>query len=217
MLRKFRTSALVGALLAGTALLAAPPAQAADGCGSDYYKHSDGYLTGDQHWSQSGRSAWIYHSGRVRWCTQNDTFNDDERRRAVIGYPSSDYPFESWVIKGSNYKSFCVSQKIKIHMTGIKSSSSWSLGGSVSTTGPGVSSSYSSSTETVTVTVNRSGAKACSAENDVIARTSGIIATAQDESGKVDWVELQTTISGTYNLNGTTVGFSHTYSEKDYS
>lgn len=207
---------IVVALIAGSVLVPAP-ANAADGCGSGYFKHSDGYLTRDQHWTQSGRSAWIYHSGRVRWCTEDDPINNDERRRAVIGYPSADYPFESWVIKGSNYKTFCVSQRIIIHMTGIKTSSSWSLGGSVSTTGPGVSSSYSSSQETVTVTVNRDGAKACSAENNVIARTSGIIATAQDESGKVDWVELQSTIKGTYNLNGTVVGFSHTFSEKDYS
>lgn len=76
---------------------------------------------------------------------------------------------------------------------------------------------YSSSTDTVTVTINRSGAKACSAANDVIARTSGIIATAQDESGKVDWVELQTTISGSYVVNGTVVGFNHSFTEKDYS
>lgn len=216
MLGKLMRAGAVTALVAGSAVVSAP-AYASDGCGSDYYKHSDGYLTHDQHWSQSGRSAWIYHSGRVRWCTQNDWLNDDERRRAVIGYPSSSYPFESWVIKGSNYRDFCVRQKIRIHMTGIKTSSSWSLGGSVSTTGPGVSSTYSSSTDTVTVVVNRSGAKACSATNNVIARTSGIIATAQDESGKVDWVELQTTISGHYVVSGTVVGFSHTFSEKDYS
>ena len=216
MLRAFKRAGIVVALVAGSVLLPAQ-ANAADGCGDDYFKHSDGYLTGDQHWTQSGRSAWIYHSGRVRWCTQNDPLNDDERRRAVVGYPSADYPFESWVIKGSNFRSFCVSQKIRIHMTGIKTSSSWSLGGSVSKDGPGVDFGYSSSTETVTVTINRSGAKACSAENDVIARTSGIIATAQDESGKVDWVELQTTISGSYSVNGTVVGFSHTFTEKDYS
>ena len=208
--------AIIAALVAGSVLVPTQ-AYAADGCGSDYFKHSDGYLTGDQHWAQSGRSAWIYHSGRVRWCTQNDPLNDDERRRAVIGYPSDSYPFESWVIKGSNYRSFCVSQKVRIHMTGVKTSSSWSLGGSVSKDGPGVDFGYSESSDTVTVTINRSGAKACSADNDVIARTSGIIATAQDESGRVDWVELQTTISGSYVVNGTVVGFNHTFTEKDYS
>jgi hypothetical protein len=216
MFSMLKTTAVVTALVAGSLLLPAQ-AYAEDGCGSDYFKHSDGYLTGDQQWAQSGRSAWIYHSGRVRWCTQDDPLNNDERRRAVIGYPADSYPFESWVIKGSNYRSFCVSQKIRIHMTGIKTSSSWDLGGSASKGGPGVSASYSSSTETITVTVNRDGAKACSADNDVIARTSGITATAQNETGRVDWVELQTTITGTYVVSGTVVGFSHTFAEKDYS
>jgi hypothetical protein len=216
MFRSLKSVAAVVALVAGAVLLPAQ-AQAADGCGEGWYKYGDGYLEKDQHWSQSGRSAWIYHSGRVRFCTENDTFNDDERRRALIGYPASDYPFESWVIKGSNYRSFCVSQKVVIHMTGIETSSSWTLGGSISKSDPSVGFSYSSSSDTVTVTVNRSGAKACSAPNDVIARTSGITATAQNESGRVDWVELVTTISGSYSLNGTVVGFSHTLSEKDYS
>lgn len=66
--------------------------------------------------------------------------------------------------------------------------------------------SYCSSSETVTVTVDPDGAKACSADNNVIARTSGIIATAQNESGRVDWVELQTTITGSYVVSGTVVG-----------
>lgn len=216
MSRGLRSAAAVVALV-GAAVLVPTAAQAADGCGEGYYKYGDGYLEKDQQWTQSGRSAWIYHSGRVRFCTQNDTFNDDERRRALIGYPASDYPFESWVIKGTNYRSFCVSQKVRIHMSGIKTSSSWSLGGSVSKDGPGVSASYSSSTDTVTVTVDRAGAKACSATNNVIARTSGITATAQDDSGRVEWVELVTTISGTYSLNGTVVGFSHGLTERDYS
>lgn len=211
-----KRAAVVGALVAASGVVPAQ-AQAADGCGSGYFKHSDGYLTGDQQWSQSGRNAHIYHSGRVRFCTQDDPLNNDERRRAVIGYPSSDYPFESWVIKGSNYRSFCVSQKIRIHMTGIKTSSSWGLEGTASKGGPGVGFSYNSSEETVTVTVNRDGAKACSADNNVIARTSGITATAQDESGRVAWVELQTTIKGSYMVSGNVVGFSHTFSEKDYS
>lgn len=207
---------IIVALVAGSVLVPAQ-AYAQDGCGSDYFKHSDGYLTADQHWAQGGRSAWIYHSGRVRFCTQDDPFNNDERRRAVIGYPASSYPFESWIIKGTNYRSFCVSQKVRIHMTGIKTSSSWGLEGSASKGGPGVAFSYNSSSDTVTVTVNRSGAKACSATHDVIARTSGIVATAQNESGRVDWVELQTTISGRYVVSGTVVGFSHTFTEKDYS
>jgi len=56
---------------------------------------ADGYLTKDQKWAAGTRNAWTYHSGRVRYCTENDTFNDDERRRALIGYPQSSYPFES--------------------------------------------------------------------------------------------------------------------------
>ena len=92
---------------------------------------SDGYLTKDSPWSGAGyHNAWIYHSGRVRFCTDNDTFNDDENRRVLIGYPSHSYPFESWVVKNGNYTKFCVRQTVKAHITGIKSSESWTIGGS---------------------------------------------------------------------------------------
>ena len=79
MFSRLKRGGIVVALVAGSVLVPGQ-AYAEDGCGSDYFKHSDGYLTADQHWTQSGRSAWIYHSGRVRFCTQNDPLNDDERR-----------------------------------------------------------------------------------------------------------------------------------------
>jgi len=58
----------------------------------------------------------------------------------------------------------------------------------------------------------------CGADNSqIIARTSGIIATAQNESGKIEWVELVTNLSGSYTSSGTKIGFSHTITERDYS
>ncbi len=215
MLIKITRFGIVGALLAASVLVPAQ-ANATDGCGDGWYKYGDGYLTKDQNWSNNGRNAWTYHSGRVRFCTENDTWNDDERRRALIGYPSDSYPFESWIIKSTNFTSFCVQQTVKVHMSGIKTSESWSIGGSVDKGGPGVSASYSSTSESVTVTMP--GAKACGANaSSVTARTSGIVATAQNESGKIEWVELITRLTGSYNLNGNPVGFSHTVSERDYS
>lgn len=206
----------IAAVLLAVPVLVPAPAYASDGCGSGWYKYGDGYLTKEQQWVSGSRSAWIYHSGRVRFCTENDTWNDDERRRALIGYPEDSYPFESWIFKYGGYSSFCVKQTVKIHMSGIESSSSWSLGGSVSKDGAGVSFSYSSSSDELTVTVP--GARVCGADKaQLIARTSGIVATAQNESGHIEWVELVTNLSGSYNSGGAKIGFSHTVTERDYA
>lgn len=216
MFIKLKSAGVAAFVLAASVVVPAQAANAADGCGSGWYKYGDGYLTKDQQWDKGSRNAWIYHSGRVRFCTENDTFNDDERRRALIGYPQDSYPFESWVMKNGSYSSFCVKQTIKIHMSGIQTSESWSLGGSVSKDGPGVNASYSATYETLTVTVP--GARVCGPDrSQLIAQTSGIVATAQNESGKIEWVELHTNISGTYSVSGTKYGFSHTLSERDYS
>jgi hypothetical protein len=215
MLSTLKRIGMVATLLVASALVPAQ-AYASDGCGSGWYKYGDGYLTKDQKWTAGSRNAWTYHSGRVRYCTENDTFNDDERRRALIGYPQSSYPFESWIIKNGTFRSFCVKQTVRVHMSGIKTSQSWSLGGSVSKDGPGINASYSATYDTLTVTVP--GARVCgAASHQLIARTSGIVATAQNESGRIDWVDLITTISGSYTSNGTRIGFSHTVSERDYS
>lgn len=216
MIQKATRMGAVAAVVLGTLLVPAQAANASDGCGEGWYKYGDGYLTKEQKWEAGNRNAWIYHSGRVRFCTENDTFNDDERRKALIGYPQDSYPFESWIIKNGGYSSFCVKQTIKVHMSGIKTSESWSLGGSVSKDGPGINASYSATYDTLTVTIP--GARVCGPDRDqIIARTSGIVATAQDESGKIEWVELHTNISGSYSVNGTKYGFSHTLSERDVS
>ena len=121
MIRKATRMGTAAAVVLGTFLVPTQAAYASDGCGSGWYKESDGYLTKDSSWSGAGyHNAWIYHSGRVRFCTDNDTFNDDENRRALIGYPSDSYPFESWVDKNGNYTKFCVRQTVKAHMSGIK-------------------------------------------------------------------------------------------------
>jgi hypothetical protein len=216
MFIKLKRAGIAVLLLAASVLVPAQAANAADGCGEGWFKYGDGYLEKEQKWEAGSRNAWIYHSGRVRFCTDNDTFDDDERRRALIGYPQDSYPFESWIIKNGAYSSFCVDQTIKVHMSGIKTSESWSLGGSVSKDGPGINASYSATYETLTVTIP--GARVCGPDkSQLIARTSGIVATAQDESGKIEWVELHTNISGSYSVNGTKYGFSHTLSERDYS
>lgn len=216
MLRKVLRMGAATVVLA-TLLMPTQAAYASDGCGDGWYKESDGYLTRSHEWQGSGnRSAWIYHSGRVRFCTENDTFNDDENRRALIGYPSDSYPFESWVDKWGNYSKFCVKQTIQAHMTGIKSSDSWTIGGSVTKEGPGVSFTYSATYDTVTVTVARTAT--CGADvSRIIARTSGITVTADNETGKVDWVSLTTTLTAEYTINGTKYSDNHSVTEHDYS
>lgn len=217
----FGKSMRIGAAVAlGAGMFVVLPAQsasAADGCGSDYFKESFGYLTADGPWQGAGgRNAWIYHAGKVVFCTQDDTWNDDENRRAVIGYPQSTYSFQSQVLKNGSYASFCVKQTIRAHMTGIKTSEAWDLGGSVSKDGPGVSASWSATYDTVTVSIAKT--KVCGASaRQIIAETSGIVVTASDESGKVEWVELTTQITGQYTVNGIKYGINHSLQEKDYS
>jgi hypothetical protein len=196
----------------------AQAAYAADGCGDDWYKGSDGYLEKDGPWDGAGaRNAWVYHSGRVRFCTQNDFIGDDNNRRALIGYPSDSYPFESWVMKNGNYSKFCVRQTIKAQITGVKSSESWTISGSVSKSSPSVSASYSSTSDTLTVTVAKTGTCSTTA-NQIIARTSGIeITGTSDDSAEVQWVELNTQLSIEYWVNGTKHVDNHNLTEKDYS
>lgn len=217
MIRRATRIAVAMAMALASFLVPVQSASASDGCGSGWYKESDGYLTKDAPWTGAGyHNAWIYHSGRVRFCTDNDTFNDDENRRALIGYPSDSYPFESWVDKNGNYAKFCVRQTIKAHMSGIKSSDSWSISGTVSKSDPSVSASYSATYDTLTVTVAKTAT--CGADaNRIIARTSGITVTADDESGKVDWVQLTTNLTIEYWVNGTKYVENPHLVENDYS
>jgi hypothetical protein len=218
MVRKTKRVALAAAAVVVTALLAPThSAYAADGCGEGWYKGSDGYLTKTATWRGLGaHNATIYHSGRVRWCNENDPLNDDENRRAIIGYPQDSYPFESQVFKNGGYTKFCVRQTIQAHMTGIKSNGAWTIGGSISATGPGVNVSYSSSSHEATVTASRNAVCGASAAQ-VVARTGNAIVTAQNESGKVTWVHLTTTLTAQYTVNGAKYGDSFTLSEYDYS
>lgn len=216
MARKITRVAAAAAMVGATFLMPTHAAQASDGCGSGWYKESDGYLTKENFWDGPGaRNAWTYHSGRVRFCTDNDTFNDDENRRALIGYPSDSYPFESWVIKNGSYAKFCVKQTVRAHMTGIKSSDSWSIGGNVSKGDAGVNASYSATYDTLTVSVGKTAT--CAGNADQINRVSGITLTASDESGEIQWVELTTKLTMTYWVNGTKHTVSHSVTERDNS
>ncbi|WP_182376257.1 hypothetical protein [Nocardioides sp. WS12] len=217
MVRKAKQIGIAAAMILATLLVPAQAAYAADGCGEGWFKQSDGYLEKDDPWQGTGsHNAWIYHSGKVRFCTDDDTFNNDENRRALIGYPSDSYPFESWVFKNGTYTKFCVKQTVKAHMTGIESSTSWTLGGSVSKSSAGVSYSYSATYDTLTLTVAKTATCSTSA-SQIVARTSGITLTADDETGVVDWVQLTTTLTTEYWVNGTKYVQNHSLVENDYS
>ncbi len=209
------------AVVLATLVVPMQAAYAADGCGDGWFKQSDGYLTRDDQWDGAGyHSPHIWHSGRVRFCTDDDTWNNDEKRRALIGYPSDSYPFESWVFKYGNYSKFCVRQTIKAHMSGIKSSESWGISGTVSKDSASVSFSYSATYDTVTVTVAKTAT--CGADKDqIIAQTSGITLTADNETGKVEWVQLTTQLTTQltmeYSYNGAKYAVNHSLVENDYS
>jgi hypothetical protein len=218
MLRSIKRIAIVAAVMASTILVPMQAAYASDGCGDDWYKGSDGYLEKDDPWQGAGsHNAWIYHSGRVRFCTQNDFIGDDDNRRALIGYPSDSYPFESWIMKNGNYAKFCVSQTIKVYITGVKSSESWTISGTVSKSSPSVSASYSATYDNLTVTVAKTATCAANADQ-IIARTSGITVTGtSDDSAEIQWVELTTRLNIEYWVHGTKYVQNHSLVEKDYS
>jgi len=217
VVRKAKQIGIAAAMILATLLVPAQAAYAADGCGEGWFKQSDGYLEKDDPWQGAGsHNAWIYHSGKVRFCTDDDTFNNDENRRALIGYPSDSYPFESWVFKNGTYTKFCVKQTVKAHMSGIESSTSWTLSGSVSKSSAGVSYSYSATYDTLTLTVAKTATCSTSA-SQIIARTSGITLTADDETGVVDWVQLTTTLNTEYWVSGVKYVQNHSLVENDYS
>jgi hypothetical protein len=216
--RKSKGVGLAASVVAFAAFLVpVQGASAADGCGEGYFKQSDGYLTKSVQWQgQGAHNAWIYHSGRVRFCTEDDTFDNDENRRAVIGYPSDSYPFQSEVAKNGVFTKFCVQQTIEAHLTGMSGSTSWQLEGSISKGEPGVSFSYSSSSQSGTVTIARN-AVCGAADPRIFARSSGITITAENESGKVAWVHLTTNITAQYMYKGAKYGDTFPLSEYDYS
>jgi hypothetical protein len=157
----------------------------------------------------------ITRDGR-RFCTDDDPVFDDHNRKAVIGYPDNSYPFESEVRKNGTYTKFCVQQTIKAHMTGIPSSSSWSLGGTVSKESAGVSFTYTSGSDEGTVTVARNAV--CDADIAVLrARVGDIRVTAENDSGEVVWVHLTSTITAQYKVGGTKYGDTYSLGEYDYS
>ncbi len=215
--RKLKKIGVATALVAGLLLVPAQAAYAADGCGSGYFKQSDGYLEKNVNWTGAGsHNASIWHSGRVRFCTEDDPLNNDENRRALIGYPSDSYPFESWVFKNGSYTKFCVKQAVVAHMSGIESSTSWSIGGSVSKDSASVDWSYSATYDTLNVTVAKAATCSTSA-SQIIARTSGVTVTADDETGSVDWVRLTTTLTIEYWVGSVKYVDSHALVEYDYS
>jgi hypothetical protein len=216
MLRGVMRTAAAAAIGLATLLVPAQSAHAADLCGSGWYKESDGYLQKDGVWSAGGnRAAFIHHAGRVRFCTDNDPSNDDQNRKARIGYPTA-YAFESDVNKRGNYRKFCMWQTIDVYMTGIQTSSSWSLGGSISKDGPGVSFSYSETQNTGRLTVAKG--KNCGRNADSLTtRTSNVTVTADNESGEVQWVKLTTRIKAVYWINGTRHVDNYSVGERDYS
>lgn len=110
-----------------------------------------------------------------------------------------------------------MTQVIRVYMTGVKSSESYSVGGSIGTSGADVSASYSASYDTMTVTIR--GAKVCGASvSRLIARTGGITVTGtSDDSAEIQWVQLTTRLDVTYYSNGTKYGQAWTLDEKDYS
>ncbi|MGN6244472.1 MAG: hypothetical protein ACTHQ3_12490 [Motilibacteraceae bacterium] len=190
-------------------------ASAADGCGDGWYKESYGYYTKDMSWQGAGNhNAWVYNSGRVTYCTDNDTFNDDENRKVRIGYPDK---LESWVAtKNGNYTRFCVQQTIKVHMTGIKSSTSWGISGEISKDDPSLGIDYSQTYDSLTLTFP--GAHTCGADADqLVVRTSGTTVTADNETGEIQWVQLTTRLSMEYWSNGIKYGERKSLVENDYS
>lgn len=209
---------VLAAAIVLTTLLVPQAAFAADDCGSGWYKESDGYFTKKDYWESNvdwRRNASTYHTGKVRFCTENGTFQDDENRRVLIGHPY-DYALQSMVDKNGNYAQFCVRQTIDVRVDNVKSGDSWTIGGEVSKSSPGVSASYSAEYDDLTVTVARP--MTCGASRDrITTSTSGIVLTGTNARAQVRWVQLTTRLRMVYFVNGDKYVHNHHVTENDYS
>lgn len=217
MLRTTKRIILAAAIVM-TTLLVPQAAYAADGCGSGWYKESDGYFTKDAYWESNfdwRRNAWTYHQGKVRFCTENGTFQDDENRRVLIGYPN-DYAVQSMVDKNGSYAQFCVRQTIKVRIDNVKSGDAWTIEGGLSKSSAGVSASYTAEYDDLTVTVARPST--CGADaGKITTSTSGIEITGTNASAQVRWVQLTTRLHMEYYVNGDKYVHNHYVTENDYS
>lgn len=206
-------AALTGSLLALPAL----PADASSGCGSGWYRQSQGYFTKQSGWSGPNyRHAQIWHTGIAQYCTQNDMFNDDENRRVLIGYPADVYALDSQVDRQGRFSRFCVTQTVKAYLSGVLTSESWTIGGTVSKESPAIDVSYSPTYDRLTVRVARQTTCSTTATR-LHVQTSGITLTGTNESAEVEWVEMTTKVSMTYWINGTKYVRNHSLVERDYS
>lgn len=214
-----RIAAVVAMLLASLLALPASPANAASGCGSGWYRESDRYMKNDGGWTGHGyRNAHIWHGGIVRFCTQNDTIADDHNRRVLIGYPSDWSALESDVDKNGRYSQFCVRQIIKVYMTGVKTSESWSIGGSIAgKKSAGVSADYNATYDNMVVRVARASTCSASAKSIVVS-TGGVVVTGtSDDSAEIRWVELTTRLDMVYWINGTKYVKNYSLTKKAYA
>ena len=214
-----RISATMAMLAASLLVLPASPSNAASGCGSGWYRESDAYMKNDGGWTGHGyRNAHIWHGGIVRFCTQDDFVGDDHNRRVLIGYPSDWSALESDVDKNGSYSQFCVRQVIKVYMTGVKTSESWSIGGSIEgKKAAGVSASYNAQYDNMVVRV--AGARTCGATaKSIVVSTGGVVVTGtSDDSAEIRWVELTTRLEMVYWISGTKYVKSYSLTKKGYA
>lgn len=168
--RRLRLVLLLILGLPAFSVVSAAPAWAADECGTDWHKESNGLLSGSNSYSGFGRSMTASVSGYVRYCTRERSLRPDQaNQRILIGIP------ETVVSTGSfsgAMKKRCLKQVVTVVFAHQDQTTSIGLSGKSA----GFSVDYKDSS----VEFSRSK---CFDEARATFESTGMVLTASDQSG----------------------------------
>jgi hypothetical protein len=137
------------------AISVAPPAAAADECGSGWHRQSDGKMSGSKSLSAHGRTVTASVSGYVRFCTRERRGRPDQRnQRVILAVPSR--------LKGTGaisgkHTRICLEQTIVAQ--GTPALSGYDIGISGGSGGVGVSMNFSYAPQKATMEMKKCEAK----------------------------------------------------------
>ncbi len=140
------SSALAAVGLAALGVLspiAVGTASAADYCGEDYYKQSDGSMGGQETTYSNGRRITSKTGGWVRFCSKQRTGLDHKNKRVLVGVPTNTYSTGDFY--GGHYQT-CQKMVITVRAKNVPSGSTIGISG----TALGFSKSTSNTVATAT-------------------------------------------------------------------
>jgi len=212
-MRKLVRIAMLCVLTAGLIVVPAQAAFAADGCGADWHKQSDGHLNHTAYWSLAGgRGISIVHDGYVRFCTKENFWLDDWNRKVLLGYPSA---LESTVSETGNYVdgTFCVKEEVRVFVRNVENNAITT----VTVGSSGFSYSTTSSTSDPIVTIFRKSWVCANTASKIDVSYAGGVVTGPTGDSYIDHIEYTTSVKMTYHYNGTLYAVDRALIENDYS